>query len=166
MAFGIVLGPAFNMRKYLLISLAFAISNVPLSAQSEKLQTGVSGLQEQTGKDSLRQGQVQILQDEELNKLIQLYNEAEKSLDGFRVQIFLGKPKEAQSIRSEFIAKHSDIPAYAIWQSPNMKVRVGNFRSRLDAERALLAIRKDYPGAYIVKDLIELPALLDIPNGN
>ena len=41
----------------------------------------------------------------------------------------------------------------------NMKIRIGDFTSKLDAERALKIIRKDYSGAYIVQDKIELPDL-------
>ena len=46
-----------------------------------------------------------------------------------------------------------------------MKIRIGDLPSRLEAERVLRDIRKDYPAAYIVKDQIELPVLTD-PNAS
>lgn len=111
-------------------------------------------------KDTLpKPGTVNIHQSERIESLVNTFDAAEKTLHGFRIQIFLGKAKEAQAARTKFISEHSDLPAYAIWQSPNMKVRVGDFRTRLDAERALREVRKQHPGAYIVKDEIELPAL-------
>jgi len=110
--------------------------------------------------DSVRNpGLITIHQNEKIDELILIFNDADIPLDGYRIQIFLGKPKEAQKVRTKFVAKYPDIPAYDPWQTPNMKIRIGDFPSKLDAERALKVIRKDYPGAYIVQDNIELPDL-------
>jgi len=110
--------------------------------------------------DSIREpGTITIHQDEKIDDLVTTFNKADKQLDGYRIQIFLGKPKEAQKVRTKFVAMYPDIPAYDPWQTPNMKIRIGDFASKLDAERALKIIRKDYPGAYIVQDKIELPDL-------
>ncbi len=110
--------------------------------------------------DSLRKpGKITIHQDERIDDLIRTFDAADKKLEGNRIQIFLGKTKEAQKVRTAFVSKYPDIPAYATWQPPNMKVRIGDLKTRLDAERVLRMIRKDFPGAYIVKDYIELPDL-------
>lgn len=116
--------------------------------------------------DSVRKpGTIIIHQDEKLDELIANFDRSDKSIDGYRIQIFLGKPKEAQKIRTKFVAKYPDIPAYDPWQTPNMKIRIGDFTSKLDAERALKVIRKDYPGAYIVRDKVELSDLDAAPFG-
>ena len=120
---------------------------------------------QQKADTSVRPGTINIYASEEIEALIEAYDVAEKKLDGFRIQIFLGKPKEAQKVRAQFISKYPDVPAYDAWQSPNMKIRIGDLPSRLEAERVLRDIRKDYPAAYIVKDQIELPVLTD-PNAS
>ena len=110
--------------------------------------------------DSVREpGTITIHQDQKIIELVSTFDKADKQIDGYRIQIFLGKPKEAQKVRTKFVAKYPDIPAYDPWQTPNMKIRIGDFTSKLDAERALKVIRKDYAGAYIVRDNIELPTL-------
>ena len=53
---------------------------------------------------------------------------------------------------NEFNSKHPKIEAYLMFQEPNYKVRVGDFRSRMDAQRFLHKITEDYPNAFIVKD--------------
>jgi len=53
-------------------------------------------------------------------------------------------------------------PSYATYldyQAPNFKVRVGDFKKRMDAEELLLEIRKAFPAAYIVPDEVELDRL-------
>jgi hypothetical protein len=38
-----------------------------------------------------------------------------------------------------------------VFNTPNYKVWVGNFRTRIEAERNLLEIRKKYENAYLIK---------------
>ncbi|HRZ76622.1 MAG TPA: SPOR domain-containing protein, partial [Bacteroidales bacterium] len=39
------------------------------------------------------------------------------------------------------------------------KVRVGDFRTRLEAEGFLQQILTEYPGAFVIKDMIRFPPL-------
>ena len=80
-------------------------------------------------------------------------------LKGYRVQIFLGDRAEAQEVRSTFLRKHPDMPAYLSYLAPNFRVRVGDLRDRREAERLRSALKEDHPGCYIVPDRIEPPAL-------
>ena len=50
-----------------------------------------------------KEGSVSIHQSVEIETLIKAYSEADKKMDGYRIQIFLGKPKEAQKVRAQFI---------------------------------------------------------------
>jgi hypothetical protein len=38
-------------------------------------------------------------------------------------------------------------------------VRVGDFRTRLEAERFFIELKESFPDAFIVKDDVELPPL-------
>jgi hypothetical protein len=58
-----------------------------------------------------------------------------------------------------FVAKYPAIGAYLQFKSPNYRVRVGDFRSRLEAQRFLNEVLVDYPNAFIVTDLISLPSI-------
>ena len=90
-----------------------------------------------------------------------LINEAGKGkMKGYRVQVHFGVEKaKALEIKSKFTSSFNSIPAYLDYQQPYFKIRVGNFRTKLEAYKLLQEISGDFPGAFIVTDEIELPPL-------
>lgn len=82
-------------------------------------------------------------------------------MDGYRVQIYFGNRNTAQDKRGQFIRQYPDQSAYISYLAPNFRLRVGDFRTRLDSENFKQQIGKSFPGCYIVKDKIELPPLRD-----
>lgn len=105
-----------------------------------------------------------IIQDKRVNELIQkhiLINEARKGkTKGYRVQIHSGAEKaKALEIKTKFNLLYNNIPAYLDYQQPYFKVRVGDFRTRLEAYKLLQKISSEFSGSYIVQDEIELPQL-------
>lgn len=80
-------------------------------------------------------------------------------LKGYKVQVFFGERGRANGIKAEFETSYPEIPADITYLAPNFRVRVGNFRSNLDAERFLKEIKGLYTSAYIVPDEIDLPSL-------
>ncbi|MBI3500945.1 MAG: SPOR domain-containing protein [Bacteroidetes bacterium] len=105
-----------------------------------------------------------IIQDKRVNELILkhvLINEAKRgTMKGYRVQIHFGAEKaKALDTKSKFTSQYKDIPAYLDYQQPYFKIRVGNFRTKLEAYKLLQEISDDFPGAFIVQDDIELPPL-------
>lgn len=98
-----------------------------------------------------------------INKHI-LVNQNLNGIPGYRIQIFFDSGNNSktrgQTVYETFSARYPDIPAYLTFKAPNYKVRVGNFRTRLDAVRFLQEILPDYPGAYVVADQIHLPTVI------
>ena len=97
---------------------------------------------------------------------IPLAVEAEKSgFDALQVGDSLFYPKESQSVypyyetKRSFLQKNPEIPAYLSWLAPNFRLRVGDLRTRLEAEKLLHEMRLTYPGSYIVPDEIESAGL-------
>jgi len=88
-------------------------------------------------------------------------NEAGDNEEGYRIQIFSdsgnNSKAKAQSAMDEFLAQHPEIKAYLTFKSPNYQVKIGDFRSRLDAIRYLNQIAAEYPNAFIISDLINFP---------
>jgi len=80
---------------------------------------------------------------------------------GFRVQVFLGDRKTAEETKRTFLQKYPDTPAYLSWLAPNFRLRVGDLRTRLEAERLLRDLKVIYPGSYIVPDDIEMPRVVE-----
>jgi hypothetical protein len=96
----------------------------------------------------------------EVDRLMQDYVAHKHPMQGFRVQIFLGNDRRvAEETKRAFLAKFPETAAYLSWLAPNFRLRVGDLRTRLEAERLLHELRPLYPGSYIVPDEIEMPPL-------
>jgi hypothetical protein len=109
-------------------------------------------------------GHIQISQDDKVDLLVSKHiqiNQNRKGIEGYRIQIFfdsgINSKTKAQTIFDGFKAKYPDVRAYLSFKSPNYKVRVGDFRTRLDAQRFLNEITNEYPNAWIIADVINLP---------
>jgi hypothetical protein len=115
-------------------------------------------------------GHLNIIQDPALDTLISRYillnkNQEEKigyaGIEGFRIQIYasldLNAKVESSNIEIEFKDQFPDIDTYRIFAEPRWyKVRVGNFRSRVEAYKSYLIISKKYPASDLVRDIINL----------
>lgn len=86
-------------------------------------------------------------------------NKQKPGTSGYRVQLFFGSREEANKIKSDYLKIYPEGQAYVEYQAPNFKVRVGNFRSQIEAEKYLYEIKEDFPSAYVVDEWIELPPL-------
>lgn len=109
-------------------------------------------------------GGVEIIQDARiqsvLNKYVEVNTKKNGKIAGYRVQIHFGSDRaKAKEIKSKFLLKHNDVPAYDPYEQPNFKVRVGDFRTKLEAYKFMKEIMDEFPGCFIVQDDIELPRL-------
>jgi hypothetical protein len=109
-------------------------------------------------------GHIQVIQDDKVDLLVSKHiqiNQNRNGIEGYRIQIFFdsgnNSKTKAQSVYEGFKAKNPDVRAYLSFKSPNYKVRVGDFRTRLDAQRFLNDIIIEYPNAWIIADMINLP---------
>jgi hypothetical protein len=90
-------------------------------------------------------------------KFEQLLNEKRKinaSLtlnDSYKFQIFNGSSENAKKILSEFKQEFEAIEATIVFNTPNYKVWVGNFRTRIEAEKNLIAIKDRYKNVLLIK---------------
>jgi SPOR domain len=82
------------------------------------------------------------------------------SVSGYRVQIFTGPSrKDAYSVQAKFQAEFPDIRTYIIYSEPNFKVRAGDFRTRLEAEKMEDELKKWFTGMFIIPEKINSPKL-------
>lgn len=90
-------------------------------------------------------------------------NEEGKGFPGFRVQIFSdsgnGARERANEKRSAFVSKYPDVPAYLDFNNPNFIVRVGDFRTKLEARKFLNTVAVDFPYSFVRKDMIQPPPI-------
>lgn len=97
--------------------------------------------------------------DQRVLRFLEEYPTSDHVIDGYRVQIFLGAKADAVKTRQTFLLKHPDVPAYLSYLAPNFRIRVGDLRDRISAERLRHDLKEEEPGCYVVQDRIEPPRL-------
>jgi hypothetical protein len=71
--------------------------------------------------------------------------------NAYKIQIFNGSNELAKRQLIMFKQEFTTIDAILVFNSPNYKVWVGNFKNRLDAERNLIEIKKKFSNALLIK---------------
>ncbi len=109
---------------------------------------------------SAQTGRVTVTGDVKVDEMVALhveFNNRVKTIPGFRVQIasFSGSNSKASAfnLRDQFMSDHPEAQAYIVYDEPNFKVKVGDFRTRLEAYAFLQQIKDVYKG-YLIKDNI------------
>ena len=81
-------------------------------------------------------------------------------INGYRVQVFFGQDRnEVMSKKASFMDLYRKTKAYVIWDAPNHFLRVGNFRTQLEAQRFESEIKEHFPETTVIKSKIDLPTL-------
>lgn len=105
-------------------------------------------------------GVVSITQDvrvEELLRTDSIINSKNPGFSGYRVQIFSGKStdkEKAFEVKKQFSELFPNERAYVVYQAPDFRVRVGNFRTKLESIELYKACVKYFPNCYPVKTMI------------
>lgn len=106
---------------------------------------------------------VQIQTDSRLDSLIEKNIEVNKSangIQGYRVQIFFGSERKlAQDAKTKLLQLMPEEEVYLIYQQPYFKVRVGDYRTKLEAEAVYRKLLHEFDKLFIVPDKINLPKL-------
>lgn len=88
---------------------------------------------------------------------------SEKQFTGFRIRIYNESVQNARSLseaaEERFRSIYPGIETVRTYSAPFFTVTVGNYRTRVDAERAIRTIRNDFPTAIIVKERFKYPSL-------
>lgn len=99
-------------------------------------------------------GTVNINQDSRIPELLELKSTMSKDnelADRYKIQLYYGSITEANSVMSSYRNRIGEWEASIEYETPNYKVWVGNFRNRLEADRALLRIHRTFPNAFVFK---------------
>jgi hypothetical protein len=79
---------------------------------------------------------------------------------GYRVQLlFDAEKKVIDDARTLFINAFPKVDSYVLFNAPHFVLKVGDFRTSLDAERVRESLIKDFPASFIVKEMINLPRI-------
>ena len=109
-------------------------------------------------------GSLTIEQDSRIESLIakqrSLYK-VDSSISGYRIHIFMEIGNEAldnaKAVKAQFERAFPDIPIYLTYAEPYFRLRAGNFRNRVEAEKCLRRIKPKFKEAFVTADMIYRP---------
>ncbi len=111
-------------------------------------------------------GEIKVIQDPRVDSLLQMHiklNEKNPHIEGWRINIFFesgnNSKKMAVDAKAKFVQSYADVPCYVVFQEPYYKVRVGDYRTRMEAEKLLKELVPEYPNAFVVEDEINFPVI-------
>lgn len=88
------------------------------------------------------------------------FNAANKTIKGYRIQLFSGTERNnANAVKTKFLKLFPDQTAYLIYNQPYFKIRVGDFRTKIDAEIFYNKMKAEFGECIIISDNISLPKL-------
>ncbi|SEL79213.1 SPOR domain-containing protein [Parapedobacter koreensis] len=74
---------------------------------------------------------------------------------GFRVQVYSGSNRtEAYAEQARFKSLYKDIDTYVSYEEPNYRVKVGDFRSRAEAQELMQGLRRQFNNVFIFTEEI------------
>jgi hypothetical protein len=134
------------MSRFIFIALVLLVSN------NSEIKAQVS---------TPAEGKVEVVQDEKIAQLADQYKKMSLNspeIDGYRVQIFFDSGSNSKSSASNmkigFETIFPEIKTYLSYKEPYYRVRVGDFRTLIEAVGFQKKIAVEYPNSFPVKDKI------------
>jgi len=139
-----------------LLILLFTIMLFPMAVQAQHSKPGYLEIIADSRIDTLLAMHINI------NSLLQ-ENISDDGIDGYRIQIFFDSGNNSKTRANEiiegFVERFPEVAAYISFKEPYYRVRIGDFRTKLEALGFLQKINGVYPNAWIIKDKISFPAI-------
>ena len=80
-------------------------------------------------------------------------NATRVKIRGFRVQIFSRSSRnDAYGVQSKFKSQYKGYESYLSYEEPNYRVKVGDFRSRAEANRFREVLRNRYSNVFVISE--------------
>ena len=99
-------------------------------------------------------GNTTVNQDPKFEQLLNEKRKINSSItinDRYKIQIYNGDSETSKKTLSDFRRDYKTYDGTIVFSTPTYKVWVGNFKSRIEAERNLNDLKKKYPNAFLIK---------------
>ena len=93
-------------------------------------------------------GKVSVNVDKNVSRLMAIKKEINKDQSSIKIQIYSGSRRNAEAKLIQFNLDFPEISTVMVYETPNYKIWSGDFRTQLEADRALIKVRKTYKEAF------------------
>lgn len=70
--------------------------------------------------------------------------------DKYKIQIFFGSIEDSKKNLTQFKKEFKNTDGTIVFSNPSYKVWVGSYKSKIEAEKALISIKKKFPAALLI----------------
>lgn len=105
-------------------------------------------------KSIAQENKTKVTQDPKFEQLLNEKRKINSSItvnDRYKIQIFNGDSENSKKKLIEFKKENKNFDATIVFSTPIYKVWVGNFKTRIEAEKNLNDLKKKYPAAFLIK---------------
>lgn len=96
-------------------------------------------------------GEINIEQDANITRLLEVYKISNSKSNFYTIQVGFGSYTKAEELKQQVDIDFPDLKAKIIFDSPTYRVQIGQFKSKLDAERKFKEVRIKYPESLLLK---------------
>jgi uncharacterized protein YxjI len=99
-------------------------------------------------------GNVTVTQDVKFEQILNDKRKINSSItvnDRYKIQIYNGESETAKKTLTDFRKDYKNFDGTIVFSTPTYKVWIGNFKSRIEAERNLAEVKKKYTNAFLIK---------------
>ena len=97
---------------------------------------------------------INVSQDDKFEELLIAKRKVNATLsinNRYKIQIYNGDSETAKTTLSDFKKANKNFDGTVVFNTPLYKVWVGNFKTRIEAEKNLLDLKKKFPLAFLIK---------------
>jgi len=111
------------------------------------------------------QGKVEIVKDSRIDALVRSEGAivppaTSQQISGYRIQLFFDTNKAAvDDARSRFVAMFPKVDTYLTYTAPHYFLKVGDFRTQIEAEKVKSEADSAFPTSFVVKEKVNLPRI-------
>ena len=101
-----------------------------------------------------QEAKVSVNQDVKFEQLLNEKRKINSSItinDRYKIQIFNGDSENSKKALVNFKKENKNMDGTIVFSTPMYKVWVGNFKTRIDAEKNLQLLKKKFPNAFLIK---------------
>jgi hypothetical protein len=114
-------------------------------------------------------GSVMVQKDPRIDLLVRKQTEineettrdSRRSVPGFRIQVINSTDRrKVFAMKTKIYQEFPELKPYLMYQAPNYKLKVGNFRTQEEAEDYQKQLSRLFPtGLYVIRDVIDIAPL-------
>ena len=97
---------------------------------------------------------INVSQDDKFEELLIAKRKVNATLtinNRYKIQIYNGDAETAKTTLSDFKKANKNFDGTVVFNTPLYKVWVGNFKTRIEAEKNLMDLKKKFPLAFLIK---------------